>query len=229
MTNPIERRVTPWFDDLNLALRTIAERPDQPSGDVVYLIKDVFTTRNGSWEPSSEPYAVPQWAREPYLDPGVFQKAYEPNNLYGAVIGLDGQFVNGQQILYWTGGLEYLTHLQDTTSATINAWETPGWATMVLYNSSSYAPGAGESGPWCWTPNGLPAEVLCGGGLPDGEHVSTFVVWQAVRAQDLEPTPTPNLHRNPRPNLHRPEPTPEHPNPRRCQRWNAASAPGWMI
>lgn len=35
-------------------------------------------------------------------------------------------------------------------------------------------------GPWCWVPFGLPAEVMCGGGMPAKQHISVFVVWQAV-------------------------------------------------
>ena len=61
------RRVTEWAAPMQLSIRAIHERPDSPSGDVVYRIKDVFTTREGSWEVGSAAYGVPQWAREDYL------------------------------------------------------------------------------------------------------------------------------------------------------------------
>lgn len=221
MTTTLTRRATEWFDDLNLSLKTVEQRPDQPTGDVIYVIKDVFTTRNGTWDVTSEPYAVPQWAVDTYLASGEFQKAYEKNNLYAAVIGLNGQYMVGQEILFWTGGLEKLTDLGNTTSSVKNAWEQPGWATLLMFPDSNYHPSAGQAGPWCWTPNGLPAEVLCGGGLPNGEMVSTFVVWQAVLKGDVTnpPTPTPPTPEPPTPTPPTPEPptptppTPEPPTP----------------
>jgi len=54
---------------------------------------------------------------------------------------------------------------------------------------SSYVPERGEQGPWCWTPRGLVAEVMCGGGMPANLHISTFVVWQAVRVPETVPSP----------------------------------------
>ena len=33
----------------------------------VYVLKDLFTTMNGSWEPNSEPASIPQWARDTYM------------------------------------------------------------------------------------------------------------------------------------------------------------------
>ena len=208
----MERRITQWADSMHLSVKTIAERPDTTSGDVEYVIKDVFTTRAGSWEVTSDRYSVPQWAKDAYLS-GAFQKAYERTNLYAAVIGLDGQYVMGQEIVYWTGGLGKLTDLGSTTWNVLKTNEAPGWATMVLFGSSSYDAAGGNAGPWCFAPNKpLPAEVLCGGGLPNGEQVSTFVVWQAVKRggtpQPTPPTPTPTP----------PTPTPPTPTPHATQR-----------
>ncbi len=205
----VERRVTGWADTLHLSIKTVAERPDVTSGDVDYVVKDVFTTRGGSWDVSSDPYAVPQWARDAYLS-GAFQKAFERTNLYAAVIGLDGQFMNDQEIVFWTGGLEKLTDLGSTTWDVKRTAEQPGWATMVMYSSSAYDPAAQE-GPWCWAPNKpLPAEVLCGGGLPNGESVSIFVVWQAVERTAATPTPDPVT---PTPDPVTPTPDPVTPTP----------------
>jgi len=184
------RRVTEWAAPMQLSIHTLNERPDNPSGDVVYRIKDVFTTRNGSWEVGSAAYGVPQWAREEYLS-AAFAKAGERNNLFAAVIELNGQWRQAQEILYWTGGLGALTDLGSTTWDVKQTVETPGWASMVMYSSSSYDP-AVRAGPWCYTLNlPLPAEALCGAGLPEGLLVSTFVVWQAVPAAETpESTPT---------------------------------------
>ena len=47
-TLPVTRRITDWADDFNLAIQPHDARPDSPAGDVVYLVKDLFTTRDGS-------------------------------------------------------------------------------------------------------------------------------------------------------------------------------------
>lgn len=208
----VQRRLTEWADDMHLSIKGIAERPDTTTGNVEYVIKDIFTTCAGSWDVTGERYSVPQWAKDAYLS-GVFQKAYERSNLYAAVIGLDGQFVTGQEIVYWTGGLGKLTDLGSTTWNVLNTNETPGWATMVMFGSSNYDATAGLEGPWCFTPNKpLPAEVLCGAGLPNGEQVSTFVVWQAVQG-GVTPTPTPPTPTPPAPTPPSPTPTPPTPTP----------------
>jgi hypothetical protein len=196
----IARRVTEWADEMRLSIKPVAERPDVMAGDVEYVIKDVFTTRAGSWTVNDEIYGVPQWAKDMYLT-GAFQKAYEKTNLYAAVIDSEGQYMTGQEILYWTGGLVKLNDLGSTVWTTLNAHEAPGWSSMVMYASSSYNPVSTE-GPWCYTPNKpLPAEVLCGSGLPDGEQVSTFVVWQAVPRTTATPTATPSTTVTPEPSI----------------------------
>ena len=149
-TTTIDRRLTEWFDDLNLTIKRVDERPDHPSGEVVYVLKDVFTTRNGSWESSDQPYATPPWARTAYLDAGNFSKAYERTNLYAAVLDEAGNFIYGHPIQSWSDGFDRLGDPSYDGYVRQNAWETPGWSTMVMYNSSSYAPGSGQSGPWCW-------------------------------------------------------------------------------
>jgi hypothetical protein len=208
-TGEAPRRITEWADDMRLSIKGIGERPDTTTGDVLYVVKDVFTTRNGAWEVNGEHYSVPQWAKDAYLS-GAFQKAYERNNLYAAVIGLDGQFVMGQEFVFWTGGLGKLNDLGSTTWAVQRSIEQPGWATLLMGGSSNYDPAAGQSGPWCWAPNKpLPAEVVCGGGLPNGEQVSTFVVWQAVPRDGGTPTPPPT----PQPPTPTPPPTPPPPTP----------------
>ncbi|MFN8464294.1 MAG: M23 family metallopeptidase [Caldilineaceae bacterium] len=209
-TETMERRVTQWADSMHLSIKSIAERPDTTTGDVEYIIKDVFTTRAGSWDVTSDPYSVPQWAKDAYLS-GTFQKAFERTNLYAAVIGLDGQYVTGQEVVYWTGGLEKLTDMGSTTWNVLKTNETPGWATMVMFGSSNYDAAGGLTGPWCFAPNKpLPAEVLCGAGLPNGAQVSTFVVWQAVK-RGVTPEPTPPTPTPPTPTPTPPTPTPPTP------------------
>lgn len=187
----IERRISGWAAPLNLRTVAIADRPDGAAsqlkaGDVVYLIKDIFTTRNGSWEPSSEPNSVPQWARDSYLKPfgapDWFDDAGADHHIFGAVIGLDGNLMRRQEVIFWSDGLERLADPEYSGYVRQQTKDGSGWTNVPLGPGSSFVPERGESGPWCWAPNGV-AEVFCGGGLPARHHISTFVVWQAVRVE----------------------------------------------
>jgi hypothetical protein len=112
---------------------------------VIYVVKDIFTTRNGSWEPLDQTGSIPQWARDEYLKPfdapDYFDDAGGDHHLFAAVIGLDGKLVRGQEIIYWSDGFDMLGDPE--------------------YDNY---------------------EVVCGGGLPANNHISFFVVWQAVPA-----------------------------------------------
>ena len=45
-------RISDWAQKFNLAVKRCEERPDHPQGEIVYRVKDVFTTLLGSWDPS---------------------------------------------------------------------------------------------------------------------------------------------------------------------------------
>ena len=180
----LARRLDGRFHDYNMAIRSIEERPDHPSGDIVYVIKDVFMTANGSWETTGKPGDVPAWAKDSYLTP-EFMEADADRHLFGAVIGLDGDFDRDASITYWSDGFDRLGETDYDGYVTIRAKPESGWANMPMAGSSSFDPDRGESGPWCWMPDGA-ADVVCGGGLPLNHHVSTFVVWQALRREDWE-------------------------------------------
>ncbi len=60
-----------------------------------------------------------------------------------------------------------------------------GWANIPMAEGSNFDPDIGEKGPWCWMPSG-PAEVVCGGGMPLKNHISTFIVWQAMYREEYE-------------------------------------------
>ena len=62
-------RISDWAQKFNLAVKRCEERPDHPQGEIVYRVKEVFTTLLGSWDPSSDYGAIPQWARDAYLKP----------------------------------------------------------------------------------------------------------------------------------------------------------------
>ena len=179
-----QRRLDGRFHDYHMTIKSICERPDQPSGEFVYILKDVFMTVNGSWEDAGMPGGVPAWAKQAYLT-AEFTEAGADRHLFGAVIGPDGQLMRDARITYWSDGFEKLGDPEYDGFIKVRAKPESGWANMPMAGSSSFAPDRGESGPWCWMPEGA-AEVVCGGGLPLNHHVSTFVVWQAVRRTDWE-------------------------------------------
>lgn len=184
----IERRVSDWATHYNLNIRTAEERPDHPESDgTVYRLKDLFTTANGSWEVTNREGSLPQWARDAYLK-REFLEAGADHHLFAAVLGEDGKLIPGKEIRYWSDGFDklgdpsYNGYIEEETKG------QSGWANLVVFSGSSYAPERGESGPWCWTPSGR-SDVIVGGGMPANHHVSVFAVWQAVKESDVETLP----------------------------------------
>ncbi len=183
----IQRRLSKWIQVYNMSVKSLDQRPDHPQGDTTYLVKDMFTTRDGSWEPSDVPGSVPQWARDAYLKPvdapDYFADAGGDHHLFAAVIGLDGQLVRPKKIVYWSDGFGELGNPNYTGFVQRETDQRSGWANIVSGPGSNFIPERGESGPWCWAPDGA-AEVVCGGGMPAKNHISMFVVWQAVKRSD---------------------------------------------
>jgi hypothetical protein len=183
----VERRISDWVTHYNITIKPIAERPDRPSGDVLYVVKDIFTTRNGSWEPIGLPGSVPQWARDEYLKPfgapDYFDDAGGDHHLFSAIIGRDGKLIRNHEIIYWSDGFEMLGEPGYDGFVRRFTKDKSGWANVITGPGSSFVPERDESGPWCWAPKGA-AEVVCGGGLPANHHISFFVVWQAVTATE---------------------------------------------
>ena len=48
-------QVSSWVERFNITIKRINERPDNPTGDIIYRVKDIFTTHSGSFEPSNKP------------------------------------------------------------------------------------------------------------------------------------------------------------------------------
>jgi hypothetical protein len=173
----------------NIGIKAIDERPDKPGGDVLYLVKDIFTTRDGSWELSDKPGSINQWARDAYLKPfgapDFFDDAGGDHHLFAAIIGLDGQLMREKEVIFWSDGFDKLGDANYQGYVLRQTKSHSGWANIVSGSGSSFVPERGESGPWCWAPAGA-AEVVCGGGMPAKQHVSMFVVWQAVKREDVQ-------------------------------------------
>ena len=185
-------RISNWIHHFNLKIVPIQDRPDAPppQSDIVYVIKDVFTTRDGSWDPSSIPGSVTHWARDAYLRPWSapdrFDDAGGDHHLFGRVEGLDGKFIPDAPVIYWSDGLDKLADPNYNSYTHRDTKTHSGWCNIPISGGSSFVPERGESGPWSWCPQGAPAEVLVGGGMPAKWHVSFFAVWKAVRRAEWE-------------------------------------------
>lgn len=163
----------------------------------VFIIKNAFTTLNGSWEPSIEPdnpYTIEQWARDAYLRPwdapDVFDDAGGDHHLFfrfenadGSPRVMSGSKWAGRRAQAWTDGYDKL--LDPGYSNYMLAWPKTrsGWGNYALFQH--YYPGQGQQGPWCIKPFG-PAETAVGIGMPNNWHVSTFVIWTTVPRDEWE-------------------------------------------
>lgn len=174
-------RISEWAQQFGVFI----DKAEVIPGENVYRIKDIFTTRDGSWEPSDKPGSVPQWARDEYLKP-IHHPQYNSDagadrHLFGAVMGSSGNLLP-------VGDMHFYTYTDNGNHSTQRV-KMHGWANIPLYGSSA------TPGPWAWYPkNKLRADVVKGGGLPGGLHVSWFVVWQAATDSGviIAPPPTDN-------------------------------------
>lgn len=174
----INRRISPWAEENNIYIEELGRSPIPDDAETVYLLKDVFTTINGSWEVTNERWSVPQWARDDYLAT-EFDDAGGDHHLFAAVLGEDAEFMRLKEIIYWSDGFENVNDPAYDGYVYRETKEHSGWINIPIFSGSSYVPERGESGPWCWMPT-AGSETICGGGLPSNHHVSTFAVWQAV-------------------------------------------------
>lgn len=161
-------RISEWATKFNAIIEPAKAKP----GETYYRVRDLFTTRDGSWEPSNKPGSVPQWARDTYLH-GTNHPQYNSDggadhHIFGAVA--DGANLKPLgNITFWTP--DYNGNM------TIQRVKTHGWANSVI--DSSFVPERGERGPWAWQPSPALADIVIGGGLPANMHVSWFCVWEA--------------------------------------------------
>ena len=172
-------RISEWAQKFGLWIEPTTGNP----GETIYRLKDIFTTRDGSWEPSSTPGSVPQWARDAYLKPSgsvqYFDDAGAAQNLFGAIISESGSMIPHGNFEFWT--------YTDNQNHSIQRAKLSGWANISLWPSSSYVPDRGEKGPWAWQPKGVKADLVKGGGLPQRWHVSMFAVWSPVTLPTVTP------------------------------------------
>lgn len=165
-----------------------------PVNGKVYRVKDVFTTRDGSWEPSSIPGGIPQWARDTYLKPWGSPDYFDDAGADHHVLG--GVYDEATKRMVKTAIIHYYTWTDNANHADMPVKEKSGWANIIAFNKfspgSDMNPDTGERGAWAWYPRvpGVPADEVRGGGMPDGWHVSWFATWTLETDAVVEPPPT---------------------------------------
>jgi hypothetical protein len=130
-----------------------------------------FTTQDGEWYSSQKPYSITEAELAAYGDeeiPGM-----------GGANHIFVKSKSGDYIVFDTS---------DGKNHTINYAPPSGWINFPLFHSSAYVPARGEQGPWIvWVNN---VEVARGLGLPDGLHVSTFLIVEDVDSGSQPQPPT---------------------------------------
>lgn len=136
---------------------------------------DRFTTQDGNWEwNGSKPYGIQTGAIGVYGNEPIPGKGGANHIFVKAPAGVPIEFNT-------TDGQNHALRYVDAS----------GWVNFPMFHSSSYVPGRGEQGPWNVFANG---RLIAGGiGLPDGLHVSTFLVVADV-PDVVSPEPLPDDH-----------------------------------
>lgn len=177
-------RITPFADELNL--KVIPATPRAADGKVLRLY-DLFTTRDGSWEPSAHNYSIPQWARDTYLKPwghaDYFDDAGADHHVLGGVYDPTTKSMDKNIVMhYWTWA--------DDGNHTDQPVKTKsGWANIIMFGK--YFPDQGHTGPYAWQPkSAVPADIVQGAGMPYNLHVSFFATW-VLTTETQVPVPDP--------------------------------------
>jgi hypothetical protein len=174
-----------------LGLSVVRQHPENVDG--YFKLESLFTTYNGSWEPSNHIYSIPLWAREMYLRPfgasDYFDDAGADHHIFA------GAFKVNEVGYYRRTGIDQYTALYSSDKwreDTIVRKQTKkhGWANIVMFASSSFSPERGETGPWQWTIENSDS-VIVGGGMPNKHHVSIFAAWTFTTESQgpIEPPP----------------------------------------
>ena len=174
-------------------MRVEIDPADVLPGQDHFVVKDIFTTFDGSWEQGGNIFAVPGWARADYLKPAGaadrFDDAGGATHLFVRVEDGAGQPLHADIVFRTTAGLTVRAN-------TFQDGKRSGWCNLFMTRDSAFDPTAGERGPWSLRVDSVPSDLVMGLGLPFRWHVSTFVVFQRRRADDgviVVPPPTDDL------------------------------------
>ncbi len=138
----------------------------------LWKVKDIFTTVDGFWYLSGSPYSIPEWAIDDYYVPGTVELG-GANHIYVAALDEEGNYVVPQTVVF---------SRKDEINTRFSE-EKNGFANLPV--SNAFFPDQNLDGGW---KHGLPGGTwVHGGGLPYGQHVSLFVVWEPNDDDIVEP------------------------------------------
>lgn len=141
-------------------------------------------------------FGIDQWARSKYLfppsDPRYNSDGGADHNIQVCVQGASGERLAGAGVVFTSDGAAML---QPPGSNVVSRnTESHGWSNIPIFGND--ANGNGSTcyppipGPWSATKLSSlgAADIITGVGLPWNWHVSTFVVYQATKWSDLQPS-----------------------------------------
>ena len=186
-------RKSEWIDKLGIKVLPAGYRIMDASAKHIMVVKDIFTTRDGSWEPREGlPYSIPQWARDEYLRPtdapNYFDDAGGDHHIFCMAISAGIPRV-AKSVMAWSDGPGKINDTNYVGGTFLDAKPKSGWANIPLFDGSVYYPDMGQSGPWSVTTTEH-GEVVTGIGMPNGWHVSVFIVWESVAVAQVPDIPT---------------------------------------
>lgn len=146
----------------------------------MYRIKDRFTTHHGHWYvDDNDKYGIKQEYFEKYSG----ERAGKGDST--------GIFVKLES------GLATKVHFETVGGhVEVHEVDKERWAHTTMYNPGSGYDPTNTTGPWFVRAEGFPSEIADGIGLPEGEHVSTFVVFEWVE-DDIEEGEGPDIPEEP--------------------------------
>lgn len=209
---------------LNLQVIPFRERTDFDASrmlpsSLVWLVRDIFTTHNGSWDVETQAaikaarvseaerreeneavlagplFGIDQWARDAYLfppnDPRFCTEGGADHDILVCVQGPDGARLQHAGVVFSSDGPAWLQPPTDLDHVVRMDTKSHGWCNLTMFSpgSLSYPPALGP-----WTIGKLSevaaSDLVIGPGLPWNWHVSTMIVYQATRWDALQPTGT---------------------------------------
>lgn len=174
-------------------LFNISVQPATPRADgKVYRVRDIFTTRDGSWEVQGVPGGITQWARDTYLKgfnaPDYFDDAGGDHHMFGGVYNeVNRNMENNAVVHYWTW-------TDDGNHVDMPVKVKSGWANVLMFNKFDHTKGV--QGAWAWKiKSDIPSDIVRGGGMPGmGWHVSFFASFflatEGIVVPPVDPPPS---------------------------------------
>jgi len=140
-----------------------------------FILKDTFTTRDGEWEVSDKSYSIAKWAIDKY-NTQDFKEKGSATSIFVRVQDEHGNPIT-TDVLFTTGDINEIRSTNEKNS---------GWASLPIFNGYSVA---NSSGAWTVIVPDAEQDVK-GIGLPDGLHVSTFLVYEYKKEETDTDTDT---------------------------------------